>query len=155
MVDHDRARPHPRPVPRRAGRTHLRASGLPATRAGPAWRPEIQQQWRRRRVRPWPEDSRLTWHIRGRTEGDALPEGRALLRVRPYRCVVQRDPEWRRIELFRDGGAGLAAVSGRTEFTRLFGRMPSAMEISDLPHLSAEEITPVEFQTEWLTIGGW
>lgn len=69
--------------------------------------------------------------------------------------ILSAGDEWRRIELFRDGGAGLAAVSGRTEFTRLFGRMPSAMEISDLPHLSAEEITPVEFQTEWLAIGGW
>ncbi|MBF4999710.1 hypothetical protein IRT45_21430 [Nocardia sp. BSTN01] len=70
--------------------------------------------------------------------------------------ILSTGHEWRRVELFRDGGSGLAAVSGgHTEFTRLSGRMPSATEISDLPHLSAEEITPVEFQTEWLSVGGW
>ncbi|MCC3316795.1 hypothetical protein LK465_28035 [Nocardia africana] len=70
--------------------------------------------------------------------------------------ILSTGHEWRRVELFRDGGSGLAAVSGgHTEFTRLSGRMPSAREISDLPHLSTEEITPVEFQTEWLSVGGW
>lgn len=28
-------------------------------------------------------------------------------------------------------------------------------EVVTLPHLSAEETTLVEFQMEWLTIGGW
>ncbi|WP_433566823.1 DUF6881 domain-containing protein [Nocardia sp. CA-151230] len=69
--------------------------------------------------------------------------------------ILSTGDEWRRVERFRDGGSGLAAVSGRTEFTRLSGRLPSATEISDLPHLSAEEITSVEFQTEWLAVGGW
>ncbi|MFB7720158.1 DUF6881 domain-containing protein [Nocardia sp. NPDC056100] len=70
--------------------------------------------------------------------------------------ILETGEEWRRIELFRDGESGLAATSGFTEFTKLSrGSMPSIAEFSSWPNLSAREITPVEFQIEWLTVGGW
>lgn len=72
-----------------------------------------------------------------------------------YSEILATGDEWRRVERLRDGGCGLAAFSGRTEFTRLSGHIPSTTDISASPQLSAEEITPVEFQTEWLTVGGW
>ncbi|MFC7424662.1 DUF6881 domain-containing protein [Nocardia tengchongensis] len=70
--------------------------------------------------------------------------------------ILANGREWRRVELFRDGGGGLAAMSGRTEFTYLTsGLTPSIAEISSYPQLSAEAITSTDFQTEWLAVGGW
>ncbi|GAB2525456.1 DUF6881 domain-containing protein [Nocardia heshunensis] len=70
--------------------------------------------------------------------------------------ILDTGQEWRRVELFRDGSSGLAAVSGRTERTRLHvGAMPLPREVANTPGLIADEICAEEFQTEWLAAGGW
>ncbi|MFF0631534.1 DUF6881 domain-containing protein [Nocardia sp. NPDC004151] len=70
--------------------------------------------------------------------------------------VLDSGQEWRRVELFRDGSSGLAAVSGRTERTRLHvGAMPLPKDVASTSSFIADEISAEEFQTEWLAAGGW
>ncbi|WP_369635539.1 hypothetical protein [Nocardia sp. JMUB6875] len=70
----------------------------------------------------------------------------------------------RRIEIYRDGAVGLADEY-RTEgcFRCEPGEhtlldedpLPSPSGLSEESGISAREISPVEFQTEWLAAGGW
>ncbi|WP_458687389.1 DUF6881 domain-containing protein [Nocardia tengchongensis] len=70
----------------------------------------------------------------------------------------------RRIEIYSDGHIGLADeyrsegcfLSELEEHTLLDeDPIPSIVELSEGSRLSAREIGPMEFQTEWLAAGGW
>ncbi|QOW32317.1 DUF6881 domain-containing protein [Nocardia seriolae] len=72
--------------------------------------------------------------------------------------------ERRRIEVYSEGRIGLADEY-RSEGCRLFDLedrtlldedpVPSIAELSREPEMSVREISPTEFQVEWLTAGGW